>query len=224
VGGVRGRAAAQAPGRGIHSFPFQLNLAVLSATRPTSTHEGVPKVLKLSRRVNECKPLASGSRGPGVLPLSVRRQRAQGRAVQVDPIKPALKAPGTERLKLKYDVPLSSFAFKFNLRRYTKVPTEGVSVRQLKEPHSRRKPLKSLKAPAGLPCQTSLKPLEEAASESTSTGTLAACLKHIAGPVLVDEIGLMLATSALAAPVLVEGRAWRSMLAASSSILETRVS
>ena len=40
--------------------------------------------------------------------------------MQVDPIKPTLKAPGTKRLKLKNDVPLSNFAFKFNLRRYNK--------------------------------------------------------------------------------------------------------
>ena len=40
--------------------------------------------------------------------------------MQVDPIKPTLKAPGTERLRLKYGEPLSNFAFKFNLRRYTK--------------------------------------------------------------------------------------------------------
>jgi hypothetical protein len=32
-----------------------------------------------------------------------------------------LKAPGTKRLKLKYDDPLSNSAFKFNLRRYYKV-------------------------------------------------------------------------------------------------------
>jgi len=38
--------------------------------------------------------------------------------VQVDPIKPTLKPPGTNRLKLKYDDLLSIFAFKFNLRRY----------------------------------------------------------------------------------------------------------
>jgi hypothetical protein len=38
--------------------------------------------------------------------------------VQVDPIKPTLKAPGTVRLKLKYDEPLTKFAFNFNLRRY----------------------------------------------------------------------------------------------------------
>jgi hypothetical protein len=38
--------------------------------------------------------------------------------VQVDPIKPTLKAPGTKRLKLKYAVTLSNLGFKFNLRRY----------------------------------------------------------------------------------------------------------
>jgi len=38
--------------------------------------------------------------------------------VQVDPVKPTLKAPGTKRLKLKYDEPPSNFAFKFNLHRY----------------------------------------------------------------------------------------------------------
>ena len=41
--------------------------------------------------------------------------------MQVDPIKPTLKAPGTKRLKLECDKPLSNFAFKFNLRRYTKI-------------------------------------------------------------------------------------------------------
>jgi len=41
-----------------------------------------------------------------------------GRAVQVDPIKPTLKAPGTKRLKVKHYKLLSSFAFKFKLRRY----------------------------------------------------------------------------------------------------------
>ena len=38
--------------------------------------------------------------------------------MQVDPIKSTLKAPGTKRLKLKHDKPLSSFAFNFNLRCY----------------------------------------------------------------------------------------------------------
>ena len=39
--------------------------------------------------------------------------------MQVDPIKPTLNAPGTKRLILKCDEPLSDFAFNFNLRRYT---------------------------------------------------------------------------------------------------------
>jgi hypothetical protein len=38
--------------------------------------------------------------------------------VQVDPIKPALKPPGTKRSKLTYNKLLSSFAFNLNLRRY----------------------------------------------------------------------------------------------------------
>ena len=41
--------------------------------------------------------------------------------MQVDRIKPKLKPPGTKRLKLKCDGLLLSFAFKCNLRRYTKV-------------------------------------------------------------------------------------------------------
>ena len=34
-------------------------------------------------------------------------------------MKPTLRPPGTMRLTPKYDVPVSNFAFKFNLRRYT---------------------------------------------------------------------------------------------------------
>jgi len=44
-----------------------------------------------------------------------------GRAVQVDPIKPTLKAPGTKLLKLECDESLSNFDFNVNLRRYTTV-------------------------------------------------------------------------------------------------------
>ena len=40
--------------------------------------------------------------------------------MQVAPITPKLKPPGTQRLKLNSDILLSSSAFKFNLRRYTK--------------------------------------------------------------------------------------------------------
>ena len=70
-------------------------------------------MLKLCCNVNECKPLVGGRRAR-------RRGDVQGKAVQVDPIKSTLKAPGTDRLKLYCDEPLSSFGFKSNLRRYTK--------------------------------------------------------------------------------------------------------
>jgi len=39
--------------------------------------------------------------------------------VQVDPLKPMLKAPGTEHLKPSCDETPSDFAFKFYLRRFT---------------------------------------------------------------------------------------------------------
>jgi len=48
-----------------------------------------------------------------------------GRAVQVDPIKPTLKAPVSKSLKLKYDKPVSNVAFKFNLRHYTMAVRHG---------------------------------------------------------------------------------------------------
>ena len=44
--------------------------------------------------------------------------------VQIAPIKPTLKAPGNKRLNLKYDEPVSNFAFKINLRRYMAVECE----------------------------------------------------------------------------------------------------
>jgi len=74
--------------------------------------------------VNGCKSLPPGgrrqrraaARGGG---------RAPGWAVQVDPISPTLKAPGTQRLTLKCGESLSTFGFKFNLRRYSLVLTWG---------------------------------------------------------------------------------------------------
>jgi hypothetical protein len=40
--------------------------------------------------------------------------------MQVDPIKPTLKLPGTNLLTLKYDKSLSTVAFKINLRHFNK--------------------------------------------------------------------------------------------------------
>jgi hypothetical protein len=69
------------------------------------------------------KPKGGRVSGPGGwwLELGELREmmRTLGKAVQVDPIKPTLKAPETKRLKLKYDEPLSNFAFNFNLRRFS---------------------------------------------------------------------------------------------------------
>jgi len=59
----------------------------------------------------------------GLLHLEHLRCLYIGKAVQVVPIKPTLKAPGTKRLKLKCDRLLSTLAFKFNLRRYTSART-----------------------------------------------------------------------------------------------------
>jgi hypothetical protein len=46
---------------------------------------------------------------------------ARGRAMQVDPIKHTLKAPGSMHLKLGYGGPVSNFGFEFNLRRYSEL-------------------------------------------------------------------------------------------------------
>jgi len=58
--------------------------------------------------------------GDGVGVVAFNLGYLPGRVVQVDPIKPKLKLPGTKRLKLTCYEPLSRFAFKFKLRRYTR--------------------------------------------------------------------------------------------------------
>jgi hypothetical protein len=42
-------------------------------------------------------------------------------AAQVDPMKPELKPPRNKHLKVKCDIPLLNYAFKFNSRRYSVV-------------------------------------------------------------------------------------------------------
>ena len=69
---------------------------------------------------------------PGVARAFARRRlEIHGRAAQVEPTKPMLKAPATtsNRLKLKYDSLLSNFALIFNMRRYaTELREEGSSM------------------------------------------------------------------------------------------------
>jgi len=63
--------------------------------------------------------------------------------VQVISTKPVLKAPGYFLFKLGCDEPLSNFAFKFNLRRYTKpsillhyADVESIDFERHSGPHS----------------------------------------------------------------------------------------
>ena len=55
--------------------------------------------------------------------------------MQVDPIKPTLKAPGTKRFKLGFDGPLSTSAFRFNLRRYIEAAVRKLSAKPRDEKH-----------------------------------------------------------------------------------------
>jgi hypothetical protein len=103
----------------------------------------------LSCNVDECKTLGGGGGGGGgaaggagaaemqALMAAFMKNMdatggANGRAVKVDPIKPTLKAPGTERLDPRYVGVLHSFAFKFNLRRYITAVAVTVAVAALR--------------------------------------------------------------------------------------------
>jgi hypothetical protein len=58
--------------------------------------------------------------------------------VHVDPTKATLKAPKTKRSKLPTDGVLSNFAFKLNLRRYTKEWEHIVKIGGASERHACR--------------------------------------------------------------------------------------
>ena len=102
--------------------------------------------------------------------------------MQADSIKPTLKAPDNERLKLCYDEPPSNFAFNLNLHFYTKVAMHGVLLDESHEEHhvGRCKPTASkpvLKAPmvseleariSGTACNFSLSNLTCAATAGDS--------------------------------------------------------
>jgi hypothetical protein len=88
--------------------------------------------------VDECKPLPLGQHvrisytdAAGAVvsrPYTpITSDDDLGWAVQVRPIKPMLKLPGTTRLKLGYEEPPSDSAFKFNLRRYTRASWSSAS-------------------------------------------------------------------------------------------------
>ena len=117
---------------------------VTDACSPLASAEGSPWVLHVCADQVWRGPPPHSEQGIWVLHKSrphhggdwdVRRKRqlrapsagqdvggqCQGVAVQVDPMKPTLKPPGSKRLKLEHEKQLSNFAFTFNLRRYTKV-------------------------------------------------------------------------------------------------------
>ena len=84
--------------------------------------------------MDECKPLGDGDgavrdrHAPHLHHRALQRRALDagggaglGEAVQVEPMKSKLKPPGTMRLKLRYDGPLSISAFRINLRRYSLV-------------------------------------------------------------------------------------------------------
>jgi len=66
----------------------------------------------------------------------------RGKAVHVDPMKPTLKGLETKRFKLKYDKLVSSFAFNFNLRRYS-AASSTTATRRACCPASSRRPAKT---------------------------------------------------------------------------------
>jgi len=115
-------AFAAGAGHG-HSSTFQLNLSRfftdrLTVTPPTVSRE---KCVTLSRKVDEWRrPWLAVYLPTSQLILQVCNSAVtHGGAVQVDPMKPTLQAPGSNCLKLKCDKLLSSFAFNSNLCRYS---------------------------------------------------------------------------------------------------------
>jgi len=102
-------------------FCFQIQLAPVQRGRLAG---------HLAVRVDDERRVAvtGGQRGHG--PGSAPRPLVHhGKAVQINPIKPTLKAPEIKLLKLEYDKPLSNFAFKFNLCRYIMDAAPGTRTR-----------------------------------------------------------------------------------------------
>jgi len=68
---------------------------------------------------------AAANGGEGGVTQPAPALRCHGEAVQLQPMKSMLKAPGTNLLTLKHGEPLSASAFKSNLRRYTMAAARG---------------------------------------------------------------------------------------------------
>jgi len=119
--GAAGAAGAGAAAAG--RCRLTVSTPMLKAPMVSAFEATYDKPLSISAFSYQLEPLHSGGRGPE------GSVSGHGRALQVDPIKPTLKPPGAEHLKLKCGVPPSNFAFKFKLRRYSMVyPTEDYRV------------------------------------------------------------------------------------------------
>ena len=66
--------------------------------------------------MDECKPLGGGAHQQPL--CGARSGQRSGRAVHVDPVKPKLKAPCTNLLKLEQEKLLLKLPFNYNLRHY----------------------------------------------------------------------------------------------------------
>ena len=88
--------------------------AAASQASPSTTPRARPAALPVAAATTSLG--RRRRRGAATAPASPPR-RCRGRALQVDPMKSKLKAPGSHCLKLEYGEPLSRFSFKHNLRR-----------------------------------------------------------------------------------------------------------
>ena len=101
--------AATATGQGLTLVHFSAQTETFLSLKPPNTpYNSHKKVLKSSRKVDECKPLRRGVRWdreqPSLHPFARHaRVATRGEAVQVEPMKSKLTPPGTKRLKVKYD-------------------------------------------------------------------------------------------------------------------------
>jgi len=94
--------------------------------------------------------------------------------VQVDPIKPTWKAPGSKRLELQYGEQLSNFAFKFNLRRYNGADAVALIALMLASYAAMDPDAKAVAGTVDMFSAAGVEPLFQlAAFQSAATGTAA---------------------------------------------------
>ena len=109
--------------------------------------------------------------------------------MQVDPIKPTLKAPGTKRLRLQYVEPLSNLSFKFNLCRHILAILISALCHDVDHPGLSNKFLLSTREPAaagGAEAAAAAGPGAAAGGAGTGAGTHPLAARH--GPRTVSVV------------------------------------